>query len=335
MDRKLAHLETIREVIPHNNADSLEIVKILGWTLCVLKGQFQKDQQVVFIEPDAILPEGRPEWEFMRDRHFRVKTIRLRGVISQGLVFPKTILPMPAILEVELGQDVTELLGITKYEPYIPAQLAGKIKGNFPGFLHKTDEQRIQGVPEVLERWKGFAFLMTEKIDGTSFTAYLKDGVFGVCSRNLELQEDDCNTVYWKIAKELDLKNKLEILGGNWAIQGELIGQGIQKNKYCLSNVQLKVFNIFNIDLGKYLDQDDLANKIVLLGLDPVPLLNQIVLNHTVDQLVELSKGSSKLNSKIPREGIVFRPEHEMYDEDLGRLSFKQINPEFLLKYDE
>jgi RNA ligase (TIGR02306 family) len=346
----LAHIETIREVLPHGNADSLEIVKVLGWTCIVLKGQFQSGQQVVFIEPDAVLPEGRSEWEFMRQRHFRIKTIKLRGVISQGLVFDAcqllaekhlSLCEQLGVSTLPEGTDVTELLGITKYQPYIPAQLAGIVKGNFPEFLHKTDEERIQGFPDILERYRGFQFSVSEKLDGTSFTCYLNNGEFGVCSRNLELKEDDSNT-YWKIARELDLESKMRGLTCrsdypllNFALQGELIGQGIQKNKYLLPNVQLKLFNIFNIDTRKYLDQDEFVRKAGFLGLDTVPILWDIPLNHTVDQLVELVKGQSKLNPKLPREGFVFRPEHETYDADLGRLSFKVLNPIYLLEQED
>lgn len=335
----MAHIETIREIISHGNADSLEICKVLGWTCVVLKGQFKAGNQIVFVEPDAILSEGKSEWEFMRTRHFRVKTIRLRGVISQGLVFPTSILPSAFSTGWDTGfiegEDVTEILGITKYQPYIPAQLAGTIKGSFPEFLHKTDEERIQGYPDLLERYRGFTFSVAEKLDGTSFTCYLNNSIFGVCSRNLELKEDDSNT-YWKIAKELDLKGRLEKLGGNWALQGELIGMGIQKNKYNLPNAQLKLFNIFNIDTRKYLDQDEFVRKAGFLELETVPILWEIPLNHSVDQLVELSKGQSKLNPKIPRDGFVFRPEHEMYDEDLrGRLSFKVLNPIYLLEQED
>lgn len=350
MERRLATIQTILDVLPHNNADSLEIVKVLGWTLVVLKGQFQKDQTVVFIEPDAVLPEGRPEWEFMRSRHFRVKTIRLRGVISQGLVFPITdtfpvdlsTIPPANLGPFMIGDDVTEKLGITKYEPYVPADLAGIVKGNFPQFLHKTDETRIQAVPELIKNRRGMEFLITEKVDGTSFTAYLNNGEFGVCSRNLELTEDDTNT-YWKVARGLELHNRLtracETLGyKNLAIQGELIGNGIQKNKYNLHDIQLKVFNVFDIDRGRHLDAYDYANVLVTMRLDPVPGLGRITFdeNTTVESLIEFSKGFSKLNPKTPREGLVFRPEVETYDQDLrGRLSFKVINPEFLLKYDE
>jgi len=337
-ERKLASIQRIIEILPHPNADRLELAKILGWQAVVIKNDFKKGDLVVYIETDAVLPEGNPEWQFMKERGFRVRTVKFRGALSQGLVFHLTILPpLNECYEyrpLEVGEDVTERLKITKYEPNIPANLAGKVKGNFPNFLKKTDEQRIQSCPDVLERHKGKWFIVTEKLDGSSFTAYLNKGVFGVCSRNLELQEDDCSTIYWKVAKELDLKSKLESLGGNWAIQGELIGQGIQKNKYGLSNVQLKLFNIFNIDTGKYLNQDEFVITSVLLKLDMVPALFQVCLENSMDEIIEMSKGSSKLNSKIPREGIVFRPEQEMWDEELGRLSFKCVNPDFLLKYD-
>jgi RNA ligase (TIGR02306 family) len=170
-------------------------------------------------------------------------------------------------------------------------------------------------------------------VHNSSMTAYLKDGVFGVCSRNLDLKETEDNA-YWKLARELKLEEKLQSLGGNWTFQGEMLGNGIQKNKYELPNVQLKLFNIFNIDTRKYLDQDAFVQKAAWLGLDTVPMLDWIELDHTVEQLVELAKGPSRLNPKIQREGIIFRPEHEAHDEELGRLSFKCINPDFLLKWD-
>ena len=334
MERKLAHIERVLSVDSIEGADRIECLSILGWKCVAQKGQFKKDDLVVFIEPDAIVP-SRPEFDFLSPS-YRIKTRRFKKQISQGVCFPLSIIDNnPDIWgKYSLGDDVSSILNIQKYVPYIPAHLAGVVKGNFPEFLHKSDEERIQNVPGVLESWKGFWFLVTEKVDGTSFTCYLKDREFGVCSRNQELKETDEN-LYWKIAKELQLKEKLEKLNGNFALQGEIIGNGVQGNKYKLENVQLKLFNIFNIDSGKYLDQDEFVRKVGWLGLDTVPLLDQVCLDHNVEQLVELSKGNSKLNKQVPREGIVLRPEHEMYDEDLrGRLSFKVINPEFLLKFD-
>jgi len=353
LERKLASIQKVADILSHENADKLEICKILGWNAVVLKGQFKKDELVVYVETDAVLPEGRPEWEFMRERHFRVKTIRLRGVVSQGLVFPLTILPPPVYGPEEVlgsstgittsirqisgyfqGQDVTELLGITKYEPYVPAQLAGKVKGSFPGFLRKTDETRIQTVPDVLIRHAGKLFYITEKLDGTSATYFLNNGTFGVCSRNLELSEDDSN-IYWKVAKSLNLQERLAKLGGNFAIQGELVGNGIQKNKYNLPDVKFFLFNIFDIDKQAYLNYDDFRQAAKVLELETVPVVSIMALRHTVEELVELSKGQSALNKNTQREGIIWRTMVEDTDVELGRLSFKIINPEFLLKFDE
>lgn len=337
MERKLAHIETIAEILPHTNADSLEIARVLGWTCVVLKGQFQAGQQIVFIEPDAILPEGKPEWEFMRNKGFRIKTIRLRGVVSQGLVFPLSILDGEAELPHpphEIGDDVTVLLGITKYEPYVPAQLAGTVKGNFPSFLHKTDELRLQGVPGILYRHQNKKFYVTEKLDGSSMTVYFKDGDFGVCSRNLDLTETEGNS-YWKIARELDLESKLKLYGHNLSLQGELVGQGVQKNKYGLSNLRFFLFNIFNIDTAEYLPYAEFVTLAALLGLETVPVIStDYVLSETVDEMVAFSKGKSVLTKTAEREGLVFRPLIEEWDEDTGRLSFKVINPDFLLKHD-
>lgn len=338
MERKLASIQTIIDVLPHTNADTLEIAKVLGWTCVVLKGQFQKDQQIVFIEPDAILPEGKAEWEFMRERGFRIKTIKLRGQVSQGLVFPLSILYPSNVSELSFlhdGLDVTERLGITKYEPYVPAQLAGQVKGNFPEFLHKTDETRIQSCPGVLTRHKDKKFYVTEKLDGSSMTVYLKDNEFGICSRNLDLKETEGNA-YWKVARELDLENKMHTELRNFSLQGELIGQGVQGNKYKLSGLEFRVFNIFDIDKSEYVCYNEFAEVSKRLGLTTVPVLtDSFILSETVEELVEFSKGKSQLNKDVHREGIVLRPLTEDRDEDLGRLSFKCINPDFLLKYNE
>ena len=359
-DRRLAHIETIREVIPHNNADNLEIVKVLGWTLCVLRGQFQAGEQVVFVEPDAILPEGKPEWEFMRTRHFKVKTIKLRGVISQGLVFKLSICGKAfedsfwgSDTREAVGEDVTELLGITKYQPYIPAQLAGTVKGSFPDFLHKTDEMRIQAVPELLEKHQGKKFYVTEKLDGSSMTVYLNNGEFGVCSRNQDLKETEGNA-YWKVVRTEGIEEEMRYLAAdpksglkNFAVQGELVGPGVQGNKYKLQSLGFYIFNVFNIDTRRYIDLKPIQGPhenfyvfdfIVESGFFAhVPLLTiDYLLPKTIEELVEFSKGKSLLNKDTHREGIVLRPLVEEFSEELrGRLSFKCINPEFLLKYEE
>jgi len=331
MDRALAHIERIRNIEPIEGADKIEKATILGWEVVIKKGDFEVDNLAVYVEIDSILPE-RPEFEFLRDKKFRIKTIRLRGQISQGIAFPLSILPDG--IQIEEGLDVTEALGIQKYEPPIPAQLSGIVKGAFPSFIPKTDETRIQSVPDVLERHKGKVFYISEKLDGTSATFYLRDGEFGACSRNLELRETEENT-FWIIARRDDIEGKLKAYGGNVAVQGEVIGPGIQKNRYKMKQPSLFIFNVFDIDKYKYADFKEFTEFASNHGFDAVPILNtEHVLDNSVEELVELSKGTSKLNAEIQREGIVMRTLVEETDVELGRLSFKVVNPEYLLKFE-
>lgn len=343
MERHLVSIQRIDKLEPILGADAIERASVLGWHLVVKKGEFREQDLCVFCEVDSVLPE-RPEFEFLRTRGFRIKTIKLRQQVSQGIAFPLSVLPQGSLVEV--GQDVTEVLGVKKYEPQIPAQLSGKVKGNFPSFLHKTDEIRIQSVPKVLERHRDKTFYIAEKVDGSSLTVFyrtqesLTGGEFGVCSRNLELKEDleygPSKNSFWKIARDLDLENKLKSLGGSWAVQGELLGPGIQKNKYHLSALQLKVFNIFDIQQGRYLNYLAFKEMCARLTLDMVPIVSEnYTLKDTVDTLVDMSKGISLLSQQTQREGLVFRPIVEDIDSELGRTSFKVLNPNFLLKYDE
>jgi RNA ligase (TIGR02306 family) len=162
------------------------------------------------------------------------------------------------------------------------------------------------------------------------------DGEFGVCSRNMDLKETEGNS-YWKVARELDLENKLKLLNRNICLQGELIGMGVQGNKYKLSGLEFRVFNVFDIDAGKNEDYSYFAEVVSRLQLTPVPVITaNYELPKTVDELVEYSKGKSLLNKDTFREGIVLRPLVEEYSEDLrSRLSFKTINPDFLLHWKE
>lgn len=352
--RKLASIQIVNAVESIPNADAIEKIRILGWWVVVKKGEYRPGDKLVYCEIDSLLPE-RAEFEFLRASSFkpaqmgaagetvlpagfRIKTVRLRGQVSQGICFPLEILP--AGTPVDEGVDVTDALGILKWEPPIPLGMGGKVKGTFPGFLSKTDETRVQVLETVLERHRGRTFYVTEKVDGTSFTAFLREGEFGICSRNLWMDETDESNVLVRVARSLRLDEKLrtarERLGFDLALQAEVIGPGIQKNKYGLSAVSLRVFNLLNINDGSLLDHTRMLEELATLGLDPVPQLGTLVLDHTVDELVAFSEGTSVLNPKAQREGIVLRPHVEEYDADLvGRLSFKVINPKFLLKYDE
>jgi RNA ligase (TIGR02306 family) len=348
--RKLASIQTVNAVEPIPNAGAIEKIRILGWWVVSKKGDHRPGDRIVYCEIDSLLPE-RPEFEFLRPSSFkparpdstlppgfRIKTVKLRGQVSQGICFPLSILPDGA--PTGEGADVTDLLGIHKWEPPLPVNMRGRVKGGFPGFLPKTDETRVQVLESVLERHRGKTFYVTEKLDGTSFTAFLRQGEFGICSRNLWMDEADESNVLARVAKGLKLEEKLraarERLGHDVAIQAEVIGPGIQKNKYALPVVTLRVFNVLNVDAYRLLDHGAMLEALAEMGLEAVPQLCTVVLNHTVDQLVTMSEGTSVLNPQVQREGVVLRPLVEEQDEDVGgRLSFKAINPKFLLKYDE
>lgn len=340
--RKLASIQKIERIDPIPDADSIEVATVLGWHVVVKKGEFQPGQMVVYAEIDSVLPE-KPEYEFLRKccyldkngfRGFRIRTAKLRGQVSQGIVFPVDVLPRG--MTFSLGQDVTAEMGIVKYDPPIPATLSGLIKGQFPSFIPKTDEIRIQAVPGVLERHKGIECYATEKLDGSSMTAYLQGDDFGICSRNLELKFSETNSL-WRLSTRYDLQGALESIGGDLAFQGEIIGPGIQGNKYKLKDTQFRIFNIYDLAENRYLSHKTAVDILEGLGYDipvTVPELAVFELDHSVDELVELAKGRSKL-ADIHREGIVIRPIDETTDPELGRLSFKVINPDFLLKFGE
>ena len=340
--RKLASIQKIEAIEPIEGADAIERADILGWHVVVKKDEFLPGQLVVYAEVDSVLPE-KPEYEFLRKccyldkngfRGFRIRTAKLRGQVSQGIAFPIDILPRG--MTVFVGRDVTDCLNIVKYDPPIPATLSGLVKGNFPSFIPKTDETRIQAVPGVLDRHKGEEFYVTEKLDGSSMTAYLYGDQFGICSRNLELKQSE-NNALWQLEARYDLEGAIEEMGGNLALQGEIIGPGIQGNKYKLKETQFRIFNVYDLEANLYVDYLKAVGMINGIDYDismMVPLIDYMTLDHSVDQIVELSKGKSQL-ADVHREGVVIRPMVEGIDPELGRLSFKAINPDFLLKWGE
>lgn len=352
--RKLASIQTVNTVEPIAGADAIERIRVLGWWVVVKKAEFKPGDKVVYCEIDSLLPE-RPEFEFLRPSSFkpaqvnaageqimpagfRIKTVKLRGQVSQGICFPLSLLPPGT--PTEEGADVTELLKIAKWEPPVPVGMGGRVKGGFPGFLPKTDETRVQLLEGLLQRHRGKTFYVTEKLDGTSFTAFLRQGDFGICSRNLWMDETDEGNLLARVAIAQRLEEKLrgarERLGFDVAIQAEVIGPGIQKNKYELKAVTLYAFNVLNVETYQLVDHAAMLQALNAMEINVVPQVGTIELNHTVDELIAFSEGTSVLNPKVQREGVVLRPLVEEHDAELGgRLSFKAINPKFLLKYDE
>jgi len=341
--RKLATIQKILEINSIQNADKIEHAKILGWRVVVEKNKYNVGDLVVYCEIDSLLPP-KPEFEFLKDSNYRIRTRKMRGVISQGICFSLDILPLETrwhVQELEKarimnipgadgaeGIDVTTALGVEKYEVPIPAQLAGKVKGGFPSFLIRTDEDRIQILPEVPVKYGGLQFIVTEKLHGSSTTYFWRNGEFGVCSRNLQLLEDDKNSM-WKFARENKIEEKMVLLGRNLALQGEIIGEGIQKNRYRVKGHTVRFFCMFDIDKYEYLPYDEMLAILEEWNLEPVPCVDwNYKLPHTLDEIIEYGMGKSVLNPDAEREGVVF----VRYEaEEQGRVSFKSISNKFLL----
>jgi RNA ligase (TIGR02306 family) len=332
MERKLASIVVIDDIAPIPGADMIEVATVKGWKLVIKKNEFKAGDHAVYCEIDAFLPIT-PAFGFLRKSSyrkmgetegFRLKTIRLRGQISQGLLLPVAMLGGYAY---ELGEDVSAQLGIIRYEAPVPAALAGMMKGAFPSFIPKTDEERIQNLSHLYDSYKQQPCYVTEKLDGSSVTYYLRDGEFGVCSRNLELQETADNTL-WKVARQLDIAAKLATLGKNLALQGELIGEGIQGNPYDIRAQSIRFYNAFNIDSYEYLSMPDFLALINQLGLQHVPVLDMAFqLPDTIEMLLNIAEGASALSPahrKTEREGLVIRSADR-------RISFKVISNKFLL----
>ena len=358
MERKLASLRRISDIQPIEGADMIELAIVDGWKVVVAKEVGHRiGDMVVYCEIDSFLPI-KEEFEFLRkssykkmgdQEGFRLRTVKLRGQVSQGLILPisvfgaygyrmsedllnenpalepnKSVISPSEMIELVVGNDVTEVLGIVKYEPPIPAELAGKVKGMFPSFIRKTDEERIQNLASEYEEMKKHTYYETEKLDGSSATFYYNNGEFGVCSRNLELLETEGNT-FWKVARELDLENKMKEYGMNISFQGELIGEGVQGNPYKIKGQTVRFFNLFDIDLQVYHSLSVFKETMKELGLETVPVLRtNFKLPDTIDELLKMADGKSELNPNFDREGIVVR--------SLDRtISFKVISNKFLL----
>ena len=336
-ERKLASLRKISEIHPIEGADNIERAVIDGWNVVVKKGEFKEGDHCVYFEIDSLLPDEE-RYEFLRKsswkpdlQKYRLKTAKLRGVVSQGLALPLSSFDLNFSI-CETGDDLTNALGIEKYEPPIPASLGGDVKGKFPHFIPKTDEERVQNVPDIIARHPDTEFVITEKVDGTSSTFYSKDGEFGFCGRNWEFKPTTDNT-YKKIANMYNLEEKLK--NRNVALQGEIVGPKIQGNKYKLDDHKLFAYHAYDIDNQQYYDHDDFMALCEEIGVDTVPVLEIKKLDGiTLEELLTMADGESKLY-KTKREGIVIKSRTEEYDPETGRLSFKVISNKFLMKHGE
>lgn len=343
--RKLATIRKISEIKLIPDADKICAYCVDGWWVVDAVNKYQLNELVIFCEIDSWIPhelapflsKGKEPREFEGVKGERLRTIKLRGQISQGLLMPlndELIKDSHGMNRVDLpyieeGADFTEFLGIKKWEKPINAQLAGICRGNFPTLIPKTDQERVQNLKKEVEQASaaGQLFEVTEKLEGSSMTCYLIDGEFGVCSRNMDLVRDENNS-FWKVAIEDDIEAKMRSMFGennNVAIQGELIGPGIQGNIYKLSKPEFRVFDIYDIMGGVYLKPVFRHAVIHKMGLTHVPVLadDKDLGIGTIEELLVWAEGKSILGD-TEREGIVFKDMN-------GGMTFKCISNLYLL----
>jgi RNA ligase (TIGR02306 family) len=331
---KLASIEVIKNIRRHPNADSLEIAEVLGWQVVVKKGLYQEGDKVVFITIDTIVPKC--QWsEFLvdqknPDKPIRIKNIKLRGEYSSGLVIPLSEFPLQFTETTVVGEDLTTLLGIQKYIKEIPVNLSGENEGDFPTHLiSKTDEDNGLNDPEmvkiVLEQDP--TITITQKLDGSSITIIVENGkIKQVCSRNLA-KKDTENSTFWQCARRLKIPT-----GWSGVIQGEMCGNGIQKNRLKLNDI--KIF-VFQIKVGNfYMSYDVMYNFCKNeLKCDAVPLIAKLETSATIkiwenplQKLQELADKQRYESGEIG-EGIVVRPSSYIKSYGSRRpMGFKLIN---------
>jgi len=358
--RKLASIQLIKDLKPIEGADAIECATILGWEVVVKKGEFKVGDKCVYIEIDSIVPD-KSMFEFLRDRKFRIRTIKLKKQISQGIAFPVSILKDfdKKFNEKNYaeGKDITDIMGIVKYDPQLKEEndMKSPIKGTknpiikfmfkipflrgfaksflpkketWPNFITKTDEERIQTIPEVLN--SGTTCYITEKLDGQSATYFINKGKFGVCSRNIYLKTPTPSN-YWNVAINYNLERKMKALKKNIYIQGEILAPGVRGNKYGMSQPTFFIFTAVDINKNKFFTYEEMKTLADTLGVNIVPYKGMVTLNgQTVEDFLVTADNKSAIGDCI-REGIVIRDTST----HRSRLSFKAISRAFELKYKE
>ena len=334
--RKLATIRKIDSLLPIEGADAIECAVVGGWKVVVKKGEYNAEDLAVYCEIDSWIPtelasflsKGKEPREFEGIKGERLRTVKLRGQLSQGLLLPLEPTCENIVSELFEGLDVSLPLNIVKWEAPINAQLAGQVKGNFPTSIPKTDQERVQNLTKEIKAAfeNNLLFELTEKLEGSSMTCYLNNKEFGVCSRNLDLKRDETNSL-WKVAIESNIEDKMGIAGlHNHAIQGEIVGPGIQGNIYKLSKPTFYVFDIYDINKGAYMEPTERQAMVKVLRLNHVPVITigKDLGIGTVDELLVWAEGKSVLNEKQEREGIVFKQMN-------GGMTFKAISNKYLL----
>lgn len=329
--RSLASIQRITDIQPIPGADAIEVASVLGWKVVVKKGEFAVGDLAVYMEIDSVPPDTA-NYQFLwrnaeeRPNNFRIRTVKLRGQISQGILFPLEICGALGGGGPYEGLDVTNLLRVTKYEAPLPAG-AGNVEGQFFDGVPKTDEERVQSETgqRLLAALQGRPYYITEKCDGSSMTVAVHDGFPKVASRNYRLAKGD--SPYWNAAYDGMLLDVV-MTNQHLALQGELVGPGIQSNRLGLTKHECRVFTIYDRSLGQRLSWVEMEELADHWGFTLVPLVVPPTygFSMTQDELLSLAEGKYA-GTTNEREGIVIRSA-DPYEQ----ISFKAISNRYLLK---
>lgn len=342
-ERMMAWIAKIDEVQSIPNADAIDTYRVGGWWVVDKKSAYNVGDLCVYVSIDSWVPHELAP--FLSKDHAprgfngvkgeRLRTVKLRGTISQGLLLPLSVFPhslgFDYATDKTVGEDVSQWLGIQKWEAPIPASLSGQVRQMFPSWGKKTDAERCQNLTDEIKKAydEDVQFEITIKLDGTSMSAGIgPDGEFHVCSRNLSLKLDQVGNTYVDAAKMYDLETKMKSLNRSLMISGEIIGEGIQKNQEKIKGQDFYVFNIWDPIQGEYLSAQERKQIVTILGLKHTPMLHESVtlrelgLN-TVEKILKFAEGPS-LNS-TSREGVVFKSVD-------GQFMFKAVSNSWLMK---
>ena len=359
--KNLASIQKILWKKEIKGADNIELVGVLGWQVVTKKNQFQIGDLCVYIQIDTVVPD-KPEFQFLKERNFRIRTIKLKKELSQGILFKiEEVLHTTDYSKFREGEDVTTILEIKKYEkpdnnpikyekPRMPKiwykkliyllrynilykafpYLRPKTRSPFPtNLVSITDEERIQNIPKILKKYQGKEFVVSYKLDGSSITIIhnkvLGSSKYRICSRRFELH--DTKNDWYRVFKETNFENHIVKLVNHYKtndliIQGEAIGK-FNGNYHNLQRDDIRVFNIYVN--GIKLKQNEILDVCKQWNIPVCPLYKKIILNHSLEEILKISDIPDILNPKVPVEGLVWRCIEDNF-------SFKVINNKYLLK---
>lgn len=348
--RKLASIQRVWDVQPIENSDNLELIKVIGWQCVANKGQFKKGDLCVYFEIDSFLPI-RPEFEFLRassykktdimGEGFKLRTMRFRGQLSQGLALPlSAFADLPSELDVAIGMDVTEWLGVKKWEVEERATTCGTVIGSLPYDVPHTDETRIQECPELLEKFGDMEYYITTKLDGSFHSLSLDEDGFHVCGHNYEYKDDGSSSFYELIKQrnyEFSMRHAAAIYGmKTLTVQGEFCAPGIQKNPLLLKKPEWYVFTVRENGKRIGLDRMKILCGIMCMPMVPVEEVGTGLAEKYPTAEAILSRADGNYSSGRRKEGIVVRTTEPVYCPEIGGpLSFKAVSNKYLLKNEE